>query len=300
MGALEASSPLPLVINAGAPKAHHRLQSFSRAFCGSQQLQQTHTKAGPPGQSGCCPLPRTRWPAARRHRSSAPRQGRSRRCSRTRPLRCPHESSARRSPRPRVKRLETRSRSIQPPIAPASAARTRRSTGLRTARCPRARRRRAAPPCLAEGGSQCAADTSPTRGRARRKTGPRPVHMHGPHSNVSACRPYPRRTTPHSKPLRDVNTPAATRAEQRHSSFCAPRRAPARRVTVTPTALPPTPSTSVSALLPGHTARRCRATKARRRGRQEGDGKGRDEALWRGGGKGGAAAATAKAAARMA
>ena len=67
---------------------------------------------------------------------------------------------------------------------------------------------------------------------------------------TSPSRPYPRRTTPQQAAPRRQHQPR--RAEQRHSSFCAPRRAPARRVTVTPTALPPTPSTSVSALLPGH------------------------------------------------
>ena len=89
----------------------------------------------------------------------------------------------------------------------------------------------------------------------------------------------PRVAQRHSKPLRDVNT--SRDAPSNASSFCAPRRAPARRVTVTPTALPLTPHTLPFLHCSPATTRRCHATKARRRGRQEGDGKGRDGVLWR-------------------
>jgi len=185
LGAHEASSPLPLVINAGAPKAHHRLQSFSRAFCGSQQLQQTHTKAGPPGQSGCCPLPRSRCgpPASKQCASARSVAAMLANTPVALPMRArPAEAHG------RVERLETRSRSTAAHRARLRRADTPKHRSSDRSAPPGTKapcRAHAAPPCLAEGGSQCAADTSPTRGRARRKTGPRPVHMHGPHSNVS-------------------------------------------------------------------------------------------------------------------
>ena len=133
-------------------------------------------------------------------------------------------SSARRSPRPRGAprdSLPQYSSWCCGSIAPASAARTRRITGLRTAR--------GAP---GHEGAPCRARRATVPRRrwfpACRATPHRPEvvpaakQAHGPYARpaaMSPCRPYPRRTTPQQAAPRRQHQPR--RAEQRQPTAAA-------------------------------------------------------------------------------